>query len=155
MKKLSILTKRARGLTAAAIMLGASLCLGLTASVSATSVDDSAAAADINAKTAIGEANAEANAAADPIKPCGPSPKDKDSSAWGKYFKVNNVNIRRSPSIDSRICAQGQKSHKVDYHCYTVGKDGRTWTYLRNVTTRYAGWVRDDLLKGHGSFVRC
>lgn len=153
MKKLSIL--RAGGLMAAAIMLGASLCLELTASVGATPVGDSTAAADISAKAPIGEANAEATAAANPIIRCGSSPKDKDASAWGKYFKVNSVNIRRAPSTNSRICAQGQKSHKVDYHCYAIGSDGRTWTYLRDVTTHYAGWVRDDLLKGNGSLVPC
>jgi hypothetical protein len=154
MKKLSILTKTPRSLIVAAVMLGVSMCLGLTTAVGATAVDD-AAAADIKAKTAIGDANTEGNAAADPIKPCGPHPRDKDASTWGKYFEVNGVNLRRSPSLNSRACAQGQKSHKVDYHCYTVGRDGRTWTYLRDVTTHYAGWVRDDLLKGNGSLVPC
>ncbi len=155
MKKLSILTKKAGGLLVAAVMLGASLSFGLTAAAGATAVTDSDAAADIAAKTAIGESDAEANATADPIKVCGPAPKDKDSSAWGKYFNVNHVNIRKAPNTNSTICGQGQKSHKVDYHCYKVGSDGRTWTYLRDVTTHYAGWVRDDLLKGNGSLVHC
>jgi hypothetical protein len=115
----------------------------------------SASAAEASAKVAIGSAGAEVSAAADPIITCGPSPADKDSSAWGKYFKVNGVNIRKSPSTSSAICGQGQKSHTVDYHCWKVGSDGRTWTYLRDATTRRAGWVRDDLLKGNGSLVHC
>jgi hypothetical protein len=93
--------------------------------------------------------------AADPIRTCGSAPADKDGSRWGKYFKVNGVNIRKSPSTSSRICAQGQKSHVVDYHCWTWGSDGYTWTYVRDVTTRYAGWVRDNLLVNNGSRVRC
>ncbi len=149
----SLILKPKNRFSIIAVMLGAGLCLGLTAPASASPAD-SATAADIKAKTVMGEANAEATPEADPIKACGPAPKDKDSSAWGKYFEVNNVNIRRAPNKDSRICAQGQKSHKADYHCYTV-RDGRTWTYLRDVKTHYAGWVRDDLLKGRGSLVRC
>lgn len=108
-----------------------------------------------SSKVVVGQPNAELAPAADPIRPCGPVPADKDSSAWGRYFKVNGVNIRRSPNPHSTICAQGQKSHVVDYHCYTVGTDGYTWTYVRDVTTHYAGWVRDTLLVGYGSFVHC
>lgn len=92
---------------------------------------------------------------ADPIRTCGSAPADKDGSSWGRYFKVNGVNIRKSPSTSSKVCAQGQKSHVVDYHCWTRGSDGRTWTFLRDATTHYAGWVRDDLLKNNGSHVHC
>lgn len=162
MKKLSMksITKTKSSLLGIATS-GASLCLAI---VLATSWNVSAleaaeatpsAQADIQAKAPVGEANAEANAAADPINACGPAPRDKDGSAWGKYFKVNHVNMRKSPSTNSTICAQGQKSHKVDYHCWKVGADGHTWTYLRDVTTHYAGWVRDDLLVGNGSLVHC
>lgn len=115
----------------------------------------SAMTSDQTTKTAVGAANAEATPAADPIRTCGPAPADKDGSAWGRYFRVNGVNIRRSPNPNSTICAQGQKSHVVDYHCYTVGTDGYTWTYLRDATTHYAGWVRDTLLVGYGSLVHC
>lgn len=93
--------------------------------------------------------------AADPIRTCGRAPADKDGSTWGRYFKVNGVNIRKSPSTKSTVCAQGQKSHRVDYHCWTRGSDGNTWTYLRDVNTHYAGWVRDSLLVGNGSRVHC
>jgi hypothetical protein len=93
--------------------------------------------------------------AADPIHTCGSAPADKDGSSWGKYFKVNGVNIRKSPSTASKICAQGQKSHVVDYHCWTRGSDGSTWTFVRDATTHYAGWVRDSLLKNNGSYVHC
>lgn len=126
---------------------------GMAGSASANAM--TAAEADVQAKTQVGTPNAEARAAADPIRACGPSPRDKDGSSWGRYFKQNGTNMRRSPSTSAQICGQGQKSHRVDYHCYTVGSDGRTWTYLRDATTRYAGWVRDDLLVGNGSYVRC
>lgn len=133
----------------AIVFLGVGVCTtGLTGQVSAT-VEDS------GVKFAVGEPNAEANPAADPIKNCGPVPTDKDGSAWGKYFKKNGVNMRRKASTNSRICGQGQKSHRVDYHCYTTGSDGNTWTYVRDVNTHYAGWVRDDLLVGNGSLVHC
>lgn len=137
--------------------LGASFCLALsmTGFAGAVSAQDLEASPDASPKVPVGTLDAEDSFAADPIRACGPTPRDKDSSAWGKYFKVNGVNIRRSPSLNARICAQGQKSHVVDYHCWKVGSDGRTWTYLRDVTTRYAGWVRDSLLVGNGSLVHC
>lgn len=141
-----------------AISAGFGLVIGVAGSAHATSGLDATlneTADFVTHKVATGEPNAEQTPAADPIKTCGPSPADKDSSAWGKYFRVNGVNIRRSPSTSARICAQGQKSHVVDYHCWAVGSDGHTWTYLRDATTHYAGWVRDNLLVGNGSLVHC
>lgn len=92
--------------------------------------------------------------AADPIKNCGPAPSDADSSSWGTPFS-GATNMRRSPSTGSTpICGVAQASHRADYHCYTVGEGG-TWTYVRDVNTTFAGWVRDDLLSDGGSFVPC
>lgn len=144
----SILTSNYKRFIAAGI-----LCFTTGAIVPATA--GATSSPEVSAKVQVGAPNAEATPAADPIRACGPAPRDKDSSAWGKYFKSNGVNIRRSPSTSATKCAQGQKSHKVDYHCWAFGSDGRTWTYLRDVTTRYAGWVRDDQLAGYGSSVRC
>jgi ABC-type cobalt transport system substrate-binding protein len=130
------------------VFLGAVVCtIGITGRANA--------AEDSGAKYAVGDANAEANPAADPIKNCGPAPADKDASSWGKYFKKKGVNMRRLPKPNSLICGQGQKSHKVDYHCWTTGSDGYTWSYVRDVNTHYAGWVRDNLLVGNGSLVHC
>jgi hypothetical protein len=106
-------------------------------------------------KVAIGEPNAEAAPDADSIRTCGPAPADKDHSRYGRYFRVNSVNMRRLPSTSATICAQGQKSHLVDYHCYKTGRDGHTWSFVHDVTTNYAGWVRDNLLVGNGSLVHC
>jgi|GEM_PF-1746320 len=129
---------------------------GLSLSIAVAGVGQASALnSDETNKAAVGALNAEATPASDPIRTCGPAPADKDGSAWGRYFRVNGVNIRRSPNPHSTICAQGQKSHIVDYHCYTVGTDGYTWTYLRDATTHYAGWVRDSLLVGYGSLVHC
>jgi hypothetical protein len=41
------------------------------------------------------------------------------------------------------------------YHCWTLGNDGFTWTYLRNQRTGVRGWVRDNLLDGNGSNSSC
>ena len=136
-------------LMVAIVFLGIGVCsIGLGARANAEAIGS-------EAKFAVGDANAEALTAADPIKNCGPAPKDKDGSSWGKYFKRNGINLRRAPNTTSKICGQGQKSHKVDYHCWKVGSDGKTWTYVRDVNTHYAGWVRDDLLVGNGSLVPC
>jgi hypothetical protein len=132
----------------AAATLGASLCLAM---ILASSMHANAQQVTTNAKAQVGEVAAPA----DPIRACGPVPKDKDASRWGKYFKVNGVNMHRTPSTHSKVCGQGQKSHKVDYHCWKRGSDGHTWTYVRDVTTRYAGWVIDRLLVRNGSLVHC
>ncbi|HSX02745.1 MAG TPA: hypothetical protein VLI05_05540 [Candidatus Saccharimonadia bacterium] len=139
--------------TVAAVGLQAGLVLGLAAPVNAASQDETTMVT--HAKLAVGAPNAEASPASDPIIACGPHPADKDSSRWGRYFIGNYINMRRSPNPHATICAQGQKSHIVDYHCWTVGSDGYTWTYLRDATTHYAGWVRDNLLVGYGSLVHC
>jgi hypothetical protein len=156
LEKVMRIVKRGQ-FVALAVLLGVAVCSVGVSSARAESDSETSGGVHADAKVPVGDANAEAgtSAAADPIKTCGSSPKDKDSSRWGKYFRVNGVNIRRSPSVNSRICAQGQKSHTVDYHCYTVGSDGYTWTYLRDATTHYAGWVRDNLLIGYGSLVHC
>jgi hypothetical protein len=91
---------------------------------------------------------------ADPIRNCGPAPADRDGSAWGTPFS-GATNMRRSPSTGSTpICGVAQASHRADYHCFTEGEGG-TWTYVRDVNTTFAGWVRDDLLSDFGSFVHC
>ncbi|MEV0676923.1 hypothetical protein AB0I60_10390 [Actinosynnema sp. NPDC050436] len=43
----------------------------------------------------------------------------------------------------------------MNYHCYTVGGDGRSWTYLSVPDRNIRGWARDDLLPDNGSFVNC
>src|ERR1044071_8111489 len=37
------------------------------------------------------------------------------------------------------------------YFCWTLGDDGFTWTFLRNLRTGAQGWVRDNLLRNNGS----
>jgi hypothetical protein len=92
--------------------------------------------------------------AADPIRNCGPAPADVDGSSWGTPFS-GATNMRRSPSTGTtQICGVAQASHRADYHCFTEGEGG-TWTYVRDVNTTFAGWVRDDLLSDGGSFVHC
>ena len=94
--------------------------------------------------------------AADPIRNCGPAPADIDDSAWGTTFGGTNIRMRRSPNTlaSTPVCGLGQPSHRADYHCFTEGEGG-TWTYVRDVDTAFAGWVRDDLLTDRGSFDHC
>lgn len=134
--------------------LSMTIALAVTALMSIVLLSPNASALSVGVEAEL-DVKAGASLAADPIITCGPSKPDKDGSAWGKYFKGNGINIRRAPSTNSTICGQGQKSHRVDYHCWTRGSDGYTWTYLRDVTTKRAGWVRDNLLTNYGSSVHC
>jgi hypothetical protein len=89
--------------------------------------------------------------AADAWKPCATAgsywaPNDKDSSDWGTYFINNATKLRQTASSSASACAEGQKTHTVDLHCYRyVG--GEYWNYVRdNTTGGWAGWVPDSQL---------
>ncbi|MEV4877426.1 SH3 domain-containing protein [Streptomyces cyaneofuscatus] len=84
---------------------------------------------------------------------CGTGASDKDGGSWGKW--ANGANQRSGSSTGCTIHGVAYSSHTLDYHCYTVGNDGHTWTYLRNDATNVSGWVRDDLLSNGGSLRFC
>lgn len=84
---------------------------------------------------------------------CSYAATDIDSGAWSATG--SGANIRSGSSTNCRIYDQAGTGDVLDYHCYTLGSDGFTWTYLRNDTDGTNGWVRDDLLSDFGSFVSC
>ncbi|WP_405987857.1 SH3 domain-containing protein [Streptomyces sp. NBC_00986] len=92
--------------------------------------------------------------------PCGSSaPGDHDDSSWNATG--NNSRMRSGTNAASTtncaIKSTARPGDRLDYHCYTRGNDGYTWTYLRNDTRSpdTYGWVRDDVLSDGGSFVEC
>ncbi|MEU4747003.1 SH3 domain-containing protein [Actinosynnema sp. NPDC023658] len=85
---------------------------------------------------------------------CGTTKPDKDDSSWLATAETA-ARQRSGSSTSCTALGTAQTSDRLDYHCYTVGNDGYTWTYLRNDRTGVAGWVRDDLLEDHGSGVPC
>ncbi|MFF0476800.1 SH3 domain-containing protein [Streptomyces sp. NPDC004284] len=84
---------------------------------------------------------------------CGTGASDKDGSSWGKW--ADGANERSGSSTGCGINGVAYSTQTLDYHCYTVGNDGYSWTYLRNDATGVYGWVRDDLLSNGGSFTPC
>ncbi|NEC85107.1 SH3 domain-containing protein [Streptomyces sp. SID12501] len=88
---------------------------------------------------------------------CGTTVSDKDSSSWNKT--ANGANERSgtiaSSSTNCTIKGIAYNTQNLDYHCWTLGNDGYTWTYLRNDSTGVTGWVRDNLLSDNGSGVYC
>lgn len=84
---------------------------------------------------------------------CGTTAADKDSSSW--ETTGYGANQRSGSSTGCAIRGVAGAGDRLDYHCYTRGNDGYTWTYLRNDTDGTAGWVRDDLLGDNGSYVYC
>jgi len=80
--------------------------------------------------------------------PCGKTVSDKDAGNWNAT--AGGANIRTGSSTSCAKVGIASSGHKLDYHCYTVGEDGYTWTYLRDDTASpdVYGWVRDDLLRG-------
>jgi len=84
---------------------------------------------------------------------CGTTISDKDSSSWVK--SAYGANERSGSSTTCAKNGVADAGERLDYHCYTTGNDGITWTYLRNDTDGTAGWVRDDLLSDLGSNVAC
>jgi hypothetical protein len=68
---------------------------------------------------------------------------------------TSGARIRTGSSTSCTAVGTIEPSHRLDYHCWTRGNDGYTWTYLRNVTTGKRGWTRDNLLPGNGSNYGC
>jgi hypothetical protein len=84
---------------------------------------------------------------------CGYAATDVDGGAWNAT--AAGANMRSGSSTSCRIYDQADSGDSLDYHCYTSGADGFTWTYVRNESDGTNGWVRDDLLSDNGSFVAC
>ncbi|MFF4832844.1 SH3 domain-containing protein [Streptomyces sp. NPDC001315] len=86
---------------------------------------------------------------------CGTSATDKDSTAWDATG--GGANMRSGSSTSCAINGIAASGNHLDYHCYTWGADGYSWTYLRNDSKSpdVYGWVRDTLLSDGGSLVPC
>jgi hypothetical protein len=84
---------------------------------------------------------------------CGRTVGDLDGSSWPTG--ADDARLRTGSSTGCGSNGISYPAHRLDYHCYTVGNDGYTWTYLRNDNTGRTGWTRDDLLPGYGSSVYC
>ncbi|TKT10781.1 SH3 domain-containing protein [Streptomyces galbus] len=88
--------------------------------------------------------------------PCSSSaPADRDSTGWNATG--DNSRMRTGSSTTCTAVSSARPGDHLDYHCYTFGNDGYTWTYLRNDTRSpdTYGWVRDDVLSDGGSGVLC
>jgi hypothetical protein len=85
--------------------------------------------------------------------PCGSTPPDLDPVQGTN--KANGVNMRSGSSTSCPSRGLAYLSHVINYHCWTLGQDGYTWSYARNISTGYAGWMRDDTLQDNGSDVHC
>lgn len=81
------------------------------------------------------------------------SPSDIDGGSWNATG--GGANIRSGSSTSCAKRGEADSGHRLDYHCYTVGNDGYTWTFLRDNNTGIKGWVRDDLLSDNGSYKYC
>ncbi|HEX9999295.1 MAG TPA: hypothetical protein VGB74_02480 [Actinoplanes sp.] len=84
---------------------------------------------------------------------CGTTVGDKDGSSWPTG--ADSARLRQGSSTGCESNGISYASNVLDYHCYTWGNDGYSWTYVRNDTTGKQGWSRDDLLPGYGSTVYC
>lgn len=86
---------------------------------------------------------------------CGTGVSDKDNSSWDATG--GGANMRSGSSTSCGIRDTADSGQRLDYHCYTWGSDGYSWTYLRNdsASPDTYGWVRDSLLADNGSTVYC
>ncbi len=86
--------------------------------------------------------------------PCGRTAPDRDNGPWNRTG--GGANMRSGSSTSCDITGRARAGDRLDYHCYTWGNDGYSWTYLRNHTDdSRSGWVRDHLLADNGSYVSC
>lgn len=84
---------------------------------------------------------------------CGKTAPDLDNASYGT--QAEGANMRSGSSTGCAINAYADDWDILDYHCYTNGNDGYTWTYTRNVTDGAYGWIRDDLLDDNGAARWC
>ncbi|MFI6134053.1 hypothetical protein [Micromonospora sp. NPDC051141] len=83
---------------------------------------------------------------------CGFNVYDRDSSVPVRSTRTN-VNVRTGSSTGCPVKTVIYAGDLLDFHCWTLGNDGYTWTFLE--VKGQQGWVRDDLLPGNGSNVSC
>lgn len=134
---------RSLAVGAATILLAAATTLVLTGS----------ATADPVAKPLPTPANGSSDPGVTPMHCSGHAHSNKDSLS-GLLFDGSNVNIRSFPHTSCNPpIALGQLNHQVDYWCFgsgdSVTRNGltyTTWTFLRDVSSGFQGWVSDAFL---------
>lgn len=94
-----------------------------------------------------------AQAAPTPLS-CPQTPGGFPGDTQGSFI-ASGVNIRTGPGTDCTSRGQGQAGQSATYHCFVVGHDGHTWTYLTRHGPETTGWVRDTFLSGFGSPFFC
>ena len=123
-------------LTAAASMFAVALALALALPASAV---DKTASAPVSAMHA----------------PCGTNGPNLQNEVIYDAALVAGARQRTGSSTACAGRGALQLGDDAVYYCYTVGDDGWTWTFLRNLRTGVEGWTRDDLLRGNGSWRHC
>jgi hypothetical protein len=79
--------------------------------------------------------------------------------AYDHYLVLSDyVNLRSGPSTGCSVVFYPVMRYMyIGYDCYKTG-DGGTWTHVQCACEGeafYGGWIRDDLLYGHGSNYHC
>jgi hypothetical protein len=87
--------------------------------------------------------------------PCGTTGPNLENRVDADAPSGGAANQRSGSSTGCTALGVLQPTDDALYHCWTLGNDGFTWTYLRNQRTGVRGWVRDNLLDGNGSSVWC
>jgi hypothetical protein len=83
------------------------------------------------------------------------APPDIDHGSYHTAITADNVFLRNGPYTACTAVAGARTSDVLDYYCFTYNSYGNTWTYLRDVTTGYTGWVNDGNLRDGGSIYNC
>lgn len=67
----------------------------------------------------------------------------------------NSAGVRRGSSEGCGLNGTIMSGDRLDYYCYTLGNDGRTWTFLSDLSRGIAGWSVDSSLPNNGSSRHC
>jgi hypothetical protein len=81
------------------------------------------------------------------------APPDDDTT--GGHHTITAAHIRAGSGTNCVSRGLATPNQSLDYHCFTRGNDGYTWTYVVVVQSRARGWIRDDLLNDYGSRTPC
>jgi hypothetical protein len=88
------------------------------------------------------------------IRSCQPPTTGNHAPTPGRFF-WDDISIRTGPSTECTRLGLGNRKHAVTYLCYVRNGEGLSWTLVKDETLGIQGWVRDRLLRRHGSGRSC
>ncbi|WFE63551.1 hypothetical protein [Micromonospora sp. WMMD714] len=86
---------------------------------------------------------------------CGRTPPPDIDDGGGHFIKGSSVRMLNGSSTKCTTIGWTYAGESLDYHCWALGEDRKTWTYAINDKYKDRGWIRDELLADNGALTPC